>query len=90
MRKCLRCIGKYVYDKRLTDKKTVTLETLSGIKELQLTTRQLSGSREEVTEVTVDMGCPVVGETALQIEAGGNSYTGDGRLDGESASRHFC
>ena len=28
-----RCIGKYVYDKRLTDKKNVTLETLSGIKE---------------------------------------------------------
>ena len=29
-----RCIGKYVYDAGLTDKKTVTLETLSGIKEL--------------------------------------------------------
>lgn len=72
-----RCIGKYVYDKRLTDKKNVTLETLSGIKELQLTTRQLSsGFREEVTEVTVDMGCPAVGETALEIEAGGHFYTG--------------
>lgn len=71
-----RCIGKYVYDKGLTDKKIITLETLSGIKELQLSTRQLSGSREEVTEVTVDMGCPAVGETALEIEAGGNFYTG--------------
>ena len=71
-----RCIGKYVYDKRLTDKKNVTLETRSGIKELQLTTRKLSGSREEVTEVTVDMGYPVVGEAALEIEAGGYFYTG--------------
>lgn len=71
-----RCIGKYVYDKRLTDKKNVTLETRSGIKELQLTTRKLSGSREEVIEVTVDMGCPVVGEAALEIEAGGYFYTG--------------
>ena len=51
-----RCIGKYVYDKRLTNKKNITLETLSGIKELQLTTRKLSGSHEVVTEVTVDMG----------------------------------
>lgn len=72
-----RCIGKYVYDKGLTDKKTITLETLSGIKELQLATRKTaSGLREEVTEVTVDMGRPEVGETALELEAGGTHYTG--------------
>ena len=65
-----RCIGKYVYEKGLTDKKTVTLETLSGIKELQLTTQKTAGgSHEEVTEVTVDMGAPAIGETALEIEA---------------------
>lgn len=72
-----RCIGKYVHDKGLTDQKTVTLETLSGIKELRLTTCPVVGSpREEVSEVTVDMGCPGVGETALELEAGGKSYTG--------------
>lgn len=72
-----RCIGKYVYDKGLTDKKTLTLETLAGIKELQLATRKAaSGLREEVTEVTVDMGRPEVGETALELEAGGTHYTG--------------
>ena len=72
-----RCIGKYVYEKGLTDKKTVTLETLSGIKELQLTTKKTAdGSHEEVTEDTVDMGSPVIGETALEIEAGGTFYTG--------------
>ena len=72
-----RCIGKYVYEKGLTDKKTVTLETLSGIKELQLTTQKTAdGSHEEVTEVTVDMGAPAIGETALEIEAGGKFYTG--------------
>ena len=26
--------------------------------------------------MTVDMGCPVIGETTLEIEAGGNFYTG--------------
>ncbi|WP_293670711.1 diaminopimelate epimerase [uncultured Parabacteroides sp.] len=72
-----RCIGKYVYEKGLTDKKTVTLETLSGIKELQLTTQKTAdGSHEEVTEVTVDMGAPTIGETALEIEAEGTFYTG--------------
>ena len=46
-----RCIGKYVYDKGLTDKTEVTLETLSGIKKLSLHVR--NGS---VESVTVDMG----------------------------------
>ena len=56
--------------------RSILSETLSGIKELQLTTRKLSGPHEEVTEVTVDMGCPVIGETALEIEAGDYFYTG--------------
>jgi len=46
-----RCIGKYVYDKGLTDKTDVTLETLSGIKRLHLTVE--NGA---VEAVTVDMG----------------------------------
>ncbi len=46
-----RCIGKFVYDKGLTDKKEITLETLSGIKYLTLKTEN-----GEVSEVTVDMG----------------------------------
>lgn len=78
-----RCIGKYVYEKGLTDKKIVTLETLSGIKELQLTivptgagSIMLPSSRGIVKEVTVDMGIPVVGETTLELEARGMRYTG--------------
>lgn len=48
-----RCIGKYVYDNKLTDKETVTLETLSGIKTLKLHIAD-----GQVEEVTVDMGIP--------------------------------
>lgn len=66
-----RCIGKYVYEAGLTDKTTVTLDTLSGIKVLQLT---VAGGI--VTEVTVDMGIPAVGEPVLELEAGGQRYTG--------------
>ncbi|MEE0968879.1 MAG: diaminopimelate epimerase, partial [Clostridia bacterium] len=32
----IRCVGKYVYDKGYTDKKNLTVETLSGIKTLEL------------------------------------------------------
>ena len=49
-----RCIGKYVYEYDLTDKTCVTLDTLSGIKQLHL---QVDG-RGEVQSVTVDMGIP--------------------------------
>ena len=49
-----RCVGKYVYDHQLTDKTTVTLETLSGIKTIQL---QL-GEDGKVSSANVDMGEP--------------------------------
>jgi diaminopimelate epimerase len=45
------CIGTYVYNHRLTDKTTVTLETLSGIKTLNLSVKD-----GVVESVTVDMG----------------------------------
>lgn len=48
-----RCIGKYVYDRGLTDNTEVTLETLAGIKVLKLHVEN-----GEVTVVTVDMGEP--------------------------------
>lgn len=46
-----RCIGKYVYDKGLTDKTEITLETLSGIKKLKLKVEN-----KKTVSVTVDMG----------------------------------
>ncbi|MDR2118665.1 MAG: diaminopimelate epimerase [Tannerellaceae bacterium] len=62
-----RCIGKYVYENKLTDKTSLTLETLSGIKELQLTVQG-----ETVTEITVDMGAPAVlhDRVTLDVDAG--------------------
>ena len=48
-----RCIGKYVFDRGLTDKTCVTLETRSGIKVLELT---IEGGK--VKSVRVDMGAP--------------------------------
>lgn len=50
-----RCIGKYVYENKLTDKEEVTLETLSGIKILKL---HIEGGLVE--EVTVDMDTPLL------------------------------
>ena len=47
----IRCLGKYLYDNDMVKKDNMTIETASGIKELQLFTR--SG---KVSSVTVNMG----------------------------------
>ena len=53
----IRCVGKYVYDKGYTDKIQLTVDTLSGIKNLTL-----SAENGKVTTVQVDMGQTLVGE----------------------------
>lgn len=46
-----RCIGKYVYEKGLTEKSEITLETLAGVKTLHLNTE-----KGKVNSVSVAMG----------------------------------
>ena len=47
----IRCVGKYVYEKGYTEKTNLRIETLSGIKTLNL--RLIAG---KVKQVSVDMG----------------------------------
>lgn len=47
----IRCVGKYLYDNGLVKKEKITVETLSGIKTLELHTEN-----GKVGSVTVDMG----------------------------------
>lgn len=56
-----RCVGKFVYDHHLTDKTTISLETLAGIKIIHL--RIEDGV---CTGATVDMGEPAL-ENAVQF-----------------------
>lgn len=51
----IRCVGKFVYDKGLTDKTEVSIETLAGIKVLQLHIKD-----GKVETVRVDMGDPIL------------------------------
>lgn len=51
----IRCVGKYVYDYGLTDKTSISVETLAGVKYLELTV-----SEGKVAMVTVDMGSPIL------------------------------
>ncbi len=58
-----RCVGKYVHDKGLTDKTVITLETLAGIKTLELTL----GDKGETTAVRVNMGAPELDPAKIPI-----------------------
>jgi diaminopimelate epimerase len=66
-----RCIGKYVYEQGLTEKTNLTLETLSGIKTLQLHT-----DRQEVKQVTVDMGIPRIQKMPVIVRTDNGEYEG--------------
>ena len=57
-----RCIGKYLFERGLTDKTEIRLLTLSGIKTLQL---HLTDNK--VASVTVDMGEPVLEDSSLYV-----------------------
>ncbi|MCI5597098.1 MAG: diaminopimelate epimerase [Lachnospiraceae bacterium] len=51
----IRCVGKYVYDYGLTEKESISVETLAGIKYLDF-----SIENGKVALVTVDMGEPIL------------------------------
>ncbi len=47
----IRCVAKYVYDNGIAKKDVLTIETLSGVKTLEITAKE-----DRVMEVKVDMG----------------------------------
>ena len=58
----IRCVGKFVYDKGLTKKTKLKIETLSGIKLLDLIVEN-----DEVIKVKVDMGEPILEHKKIPV-----------------------
>ena len=66
----IRCVGKYAYDHHIVDKPQISVETLSGIKYLDMKVEN-----GKVTAVTVDMGEPEqTSELPEKIEVDGTEY----------------
>ena len=63
----IRCVAKYVYDYGLTDKTSISVETLGGIKYLDLT---VEGGRVKL--VKVDMGKPELEPSKIPVAAEGS------------------
>ena len=78
-----RCIGRYIYEKGLSRKKVIRLQTASGVKNLWL--KVTPGQKGNLENVTVDMLEPSLecrsqfagtpGEV-FEIEAGGRLFSG--------------
>ena len=64
----IRCVGKYMYDYGLTDKTSISVETLGGIKYLDFTVEN-----GKVKFVKVDMGSPELVPENIPIVAEGDS-----------------
>lgn len=71
-----RCIGKYLYERGLTDKTEIKLETLSGIKTLML---HLDSERKTVESVTVDMLEPLTENHRQYADLSGGILLAEGR-----------
>lgn len=67
----IRCVGKFVYDKGLTNKNKITVETLAGIKTLVLNTKE-----GKVDTVRVDMGEPILEAKEIPVVSDKNPVTG--------------
>ena len=63
----IRCVAKYVYDYGLTDKTRISVETLAGIKYLDLTVEN-----GKVSLVRVDMGRPILEPENIPVQAEGS------------------
>ena len=60
----IRCVGKYVYDNGLTVKTSLSIETLAGIKKLDMMVRN-----GKVELVQVDMGEPILSSADIPVKS---------------------
>ena len=62
----IRCIGKYVYERGMTDKTELTVETKGGMKQLWLTVEN-----GKVSRVKADMGTPELNPRLIPVDLPG-------------------
>ena len=65
----IRCVGKYVYDNKLTNKTSISIDTLAGIKYLEMTVEN-----DKVTLVRVDMGEPILQASLIPVKSDKDTF----------------
>jgi len=76
----IRCVGKYVYDHGLTDKTEIHVDTMSGVKKLDLFVEDVrdgnAGTDVKVYESTDVSACEVIGTGTVAAAVGAGSVRG--------------
>ena len=68
----IRCVGKYLYDNGMTDgRTTVTVDTLSGVKTLELTVKD-----GKMLSARVDMGAAILAPHDIPVDLEGDTVIG--------------
>ena len=60
----IRCVGKYVYDHKMTDKRSISVETLAGIKYLDFEIEN-----DKVVTIKVNMGAPILEPKQIPVQS---------------------
>jgi diaminopimelate epimerase len=68
----IRCVAKYVHDRNVVRKQTITVETLAGIKIIEVHTN----AKGEAETLTVDMGEPILTPEEIPVVASGTPVKG--------------
>jgi diaminopimelate epimerase len=76
----IRCVGKYVFDNKITDKNNINIETLAGIKGLELKLED-----QKVVLVKVDMGEPILTPKNIPVEGNKDRFVSEPiQIDGQT------
>jgi carbamoyl-phosphate synthase large subunit len=81
----IRCVSKYLYERRGIQKETLTVETASGIKKIAL---QIEDGA--VTSATVDMGAPILKPEDIPVLLSGEKVVGRAVTVGGETRRITC
>ncbi len=81
----IRCVAKYVYDRGMTDKTEIAIETLSGVKTIRVFTEN-----GRVTAARVNMGAPILAAREIPTAFDGESVVSQKLTVGETDCAVTC
>ncbi len=81
----IRCVAKYVYDRGMTDKTRLRVETLSGVKTLELMVQD-----GLVEQIQVNMGIPLLKPEEVPVLGRGEQLVGEPILVGKHTYAMTC
>ncbi len=81
----IRCVAKYLYDNNIVKKQNIDIETLSGIKSIELITRH-----EQMYFARVNMGCAEMNPASIPVNLPGSSVVNEQVDIGDMKYRITC